>query len=126
MDFLLGRRLFKFRSSPELDLGYAFGELDGALDASIKKSKQQLAKVQRNLIKKSDETISCTEDSRAERLLLTRSSGKIIANLVGVPELEEQVQRAVKQVEKALRTKRSQDKEKQEHHRTQEEDKTKR
>lgn len=50
----------------------------------------------------------------AEQMLLTQSSGKAIADLVEVPELEEQIQRAVKQVEKALRAKRELQEEKQE------------
>lgn len=41
-----------------------------------------------------------------ERMLLTQSNGKLISEIVDVPELEEQVQRAVKQVEKALRAER--------------------
>ena len=39
-------------------------------------------------------------------MLLTESSGKLIADLTEVPELGEHIQRAVKQVEKALRAKR--------------------
>ncbi|KAL8837234.1 MAG: hypothetical protein Q9170_002607 [Blastenia crenularia] len=42
----------------------------------------------------------------AERMLLAQSSGKLIADLVEVPELEEHIQRAVKQVEKALSAQR--------------------
>ncbi|KAL8868517.1 MAG: hypothetical protein Q9174_004941, partial [Haloplaca sp. 1 TL-2023] len=119
LDFLLGRRLFKFRSSSELDIGYGLSELYREVDASIKKNEQQLAGV-----KESDETTISTKDPRAERLLLTRSSGKVIADLVGVPELEEQVHRAVKQVERALRTNKPKDIKNQDLHKPKEEDKT--
>lgn len=50
----------------------------------------------------------------AEKMLLTQSSGRIIADVVEIPELEEHVQRAVKQVEKALRGKKDLQEEKQE------------
>ncbi|KAI4113803.1 MAG: hypothetical protein LQ345_005300 [Seirophora villosa] len=41
----------------------------------------------------------------AERMLLTPSSGRLIADMVDVPELEEHIHRAVKQVEKSLKAK---------------------
>lgn len=38
-----------------------------------------------------------------ERMLLTQSNSGLISELMDVPELEEHLQRAIKQVEKALR-----------------------
>lgn len=45
-------------------------------------------------------------DTEAEKMLLTPSAGRSIADIVQVPELEEHIHRAVKQIEKALRAKR--------------------
>lgn len=50
----------------------------------------------------------------AERMLLTQSSGRVVADVVEVPELVEHIQRAVKQVEKALRGEKDLQEEKQE------------
>lgn len=50
------------------------------------------------------QTIS-TPDAKTdiERMLLTQSNSGLISELMNVPELEEHLQRAIKQVEKALR-----------------------
>ena len=48
-----------------------------------------------------------------EKMLLTPSNGRLVSELMDVPELDEQVQRAVKQVEKALRAEKELQEEKQ-------------
>lgn len=53
-------------------------------------------------------------DAEAERMLLIPSNGKLIADMVEVPELDEHIHRAVKQVEKSLSAKRELNEEKEE------------
>lgn len=48
-----------------------------------------------------------------ERMLLTQSNGGLVSELLDVPELEEHLQRAIKQVEKALRADKELQEEKQ-------------
>lgn len=48
-----------------------------------------------------------------ERMLLTQSNGGLVSELMDVPELEEHLQRAIKQVEKALRAEKELQEEKQ-------------
>ena len=49
-----------------------------------------------------------------EQMLLTHSSGKLIAQTLEIPELEVEIDRAVKQVERSLAAKRELEEEKQE------------
>lgn len=83
----------------------------GGLDVSMKELDQEAEKVLREASKSSSGTKT---DVEAERMLLTSSSGRLIADMVEVPELEEQIHRAVKQVEKSLRAEREYKEEKQE------------
>ncbi|KAL8708866.1 MAG: hypothetical protein Q9220_006322 [cf. Caloplaca sp. 1 TL-2023] len=107
VEFLLNNHLIKLMPSPLLDSAYRISELDVALE-----------RLESELKSISDESKSGSSEvkieDRTERMLATRSSGRLIAELVEVPELEEQVQRAAKQVAKALRAKKELQEEKQE------------
>ncbi|KAL8681915.1 MAG: hypothetical protein Q9186_002001 [Xanthomendoza sp. 1 TL-2023] len=95
VDFLLNNSLLKFTASPKLDLGYTAG----GLEITMKELDSEAKKV---LDKPPDSSSEPEASKDTERILLTQSSGSFIADLTEVPELEEQVQRAVKQVEKSL------------------------
>ncbi|KAI4288448.1 MAG: hypothetical protein L6R35_002288 [Caloplaca aegaea] len=74
-----------------------------SLDASLKKIDQEAERIRE---RPSDNNTSDIEpDVKAERMLLTSSSGRLVADMVDVPELEEHIHRAVKQVEKSLKAK---------------------
>ncbi|KAL9583956.1 MAG: hypothetical protein Q9212_002406 [Teloschistes hypoglaucus] len=107
IDFLLGRQLVHLTTSSSLDLAYALGRMD----ASMKEIESEV----KGALEGDSNTLPGIEPAvEAERMLLTQSSGRIIADVVEVPELEEHVQRAVKQVEKALKGKKELQEEKQE------------
>lgn len=97
IDFLLKNRLLKLTPSSNLDVAYT----EGGLDLSMRELDSEVEDVLKK--KASDHSIPRT-DPEAERILLTQTSGKYIAGIVEVPGLEEHVQRAVKQIEKSLRT----------------------
>ncbi|KAL8939345.1 MAG: hypothetical protein Q9216_003409 [Gyalolechia sp. 2 TL-2023] len=107
LDFLLGNRLLKLTSSPNLDIAYTEGELD----VSMKELDSEAESV---LEKPAGGHRASTINAEAERMLLVQSSGKYLADLMDVPELEEHVQRAVKQVEKSLSAKQELKEEKEE------------
>lgn len=81
-----------------LDLTYS----TCGLDASLKQLDQEAEKTLGEPI---DATPIVKPNVEAERMLLTPSSGRLIADMVDVPELEEHIHRAVKQVEKSLKAK---------------------
>ncbi|KAL8816398.1 MAG: hypothetical protein Q9223_004585 [Gallowayella weberi] len=107
VEFLLNNRLLKFTASNRLDLGYTAG----GLETKMKELDSEAKKV---LDKPADVNSDPEASKDTEKILLTQSSGSFIADLTQVPELEEQVQRAVKQVEKSLRAKKELQEEKQE------------
>ncbi|KAL8975504.1 MAG: hypothetical protein Q9197_000242 [Variospora fuerteventurae] len=72
------------------------------LDASLKKLDQEAERIRE---RPSDNTSDIEPEVKAERMLLTSSSGRLVADMVDVPELEEHIHRAVKQVEKSLKAK---------------------
>ncbi|KAL8655076.1 MAG: hypothetical protein Q9226_003182 [Calogaya cf. arnoldii] len=99
IDFLLDNRLLKLTKSPNLELAYEAG----GLDVSLKELDRDVEKMR----EEPPENISKSDvEKNMERMLLTQSNGRLISEIVDVPELEEQVQRAVKQVEKAIRAER--------------------
>ncbi|KAL8993345.1 MAG: hypothetical protein Q9169_006414 [Polycauliona sp. 2 TL-2023] len=116
VDFLLDNQLLNFTESPRLQRVY---ELAG-LDIKMKECDSLLEKIakHKSAIEKGDKTTpwaTIKPDTRtdAEEMLLSQSDGKTISELVDVPELEEHIQRAVKQVEKALKADREYQEEKQ-------------
>ncbi|KAL9027914.1 MAG: hypothetical protein Q9196_003635 [Gyalolechia fulgens] len=72
------------------------------LDVSMKELNSEAQSV---LEKSADVHPASRIKPETERMLLVQSSGKYVADLVEVPELEEHVQRAVEQVEKSLSAK---------------------
>ncbi|KAL8752895.1 MAG: hypothetical protein Q9199_005427 [Rusavskia elegans] len=96
IDFLLDNRLLKFKTSSKLQLAYEAGGLDVSmkeLDDDVEKIREEAPRT----ISKSD------AETDMERMLLTQSNSGLISELMDVPELEEHLQRAIKQVGKALR-----------------------
>ncbi|KAL9013801.1 MAG: hypothetical protein Q9173_001529 [Seirophora scorigena] len=83
---------------PTLDLVYS----ECGLDASLKQLDQEAEKT---LGEPMDTTPVIEPNVEDERMLLTPSSGRLIADMVDVPELEEHIHRAVKQVVKSLKAK---------------------
>lgn len=106
MDFLLDNRLLKFTTSSKLDLAYRAG----GLDVTMKQLDQEAQKLSE---KPPDAHPESGASNETERMLLTQSNSRFLADQADVPELEEQVQRAVKQVEKALRAEKELQEEKQ-------------
>ncbi|KAL9029559.1 MAG: hypothetical protein Q9180_007016 [Flavoplaca navasiana] len=106
INFLLENRLLKFTISRPLRLAYDVAGLEVAtkeLDSAVEEVKE----------KKHQARAESVAEADIEKMLLTQSDGKIISELVDVPELEEQIQRAVKQVEKALKAEKELQEEKQ-------------
>ena len=106
MNFLLENRLLKFTKSHPLQLAYGVAGLEIAtkeLDSAVEEVKEKKPQVRAEPIPNAD----------IEKMLLTQSDGKTISELVDVPELEEQIQRAVKQIEKALKVEKELQEEKQ-------------
>ncbi|KAL9597562.1 MAG: hypothetical protein Q9219_005064 [cf. Caloplaca sp. 3 TL-2023] len=95
LEFLLGNRLLTLRTSRNLDIAYKAGGLDVVM-------KRLDSEAEETLKKSTTGSQGRNDDPEAERMLLTQSNGKLIADLMELPELEEHVQRAVKQVEKTL------------------------
>ncbi|KAI4243220.1 MAG: hypothetical protein L6R40_003588 [Gallowayella cf. fulva] len=106
VDFLLDNRLLKFTTSSKLDLAYRAG----GLDVTMKQLDQEAQKLSE---KPPDAHPESGASNETERMLLTQSNSRFLADQADVPELEEQVQRAVKQVEKALRAEKELQEEKQ-------------
>ncbi|KAL8910641.1 MAG: hypothetical protein Q9171_004096 [Xanthocarpia ochracea] len=104
--FLLDNRLLKFTTSSKLDLAYEAG----GLDVSVKELDSEIEEV---LDKPTKATSEPDAKNNIEKMLLTPSNGRLVSELMDVPELDEQVQRAVKQVEKALRVEKEFQEEKQ-------------
>ncbi|KAL8885315.1 MAG: hypothetical protein Q9192_006664 [Flavoplaca navasiana] len=106
INFLLENRLLKFTESRPLQLAYDVAGLEVAakeLDSAVEEVKEKKPQARAQPVAEAD----------IEKMLLTQSDGKIISELVDVPELEEQIQRAVKQVEKALKAEEELQEEKQ-------------
>ncbi|KAL8952592.1 MAG: hypothetical protein Q9222_001507 [Ikaeria aurantiellina] len=107
VEFLLNNHLIKFTPSSVLESAYRISELDVALE----KLESELKSISNRSESGSPEMKT---EEQTEKMLASKSSGRLIAELVEVPELEEQVQRAAKQVAKALRAKKELQEEKQE------------
>ena len=101
----MNNKLFIYTPSSKLDSAYKIAALDLAM-----KNLDLEVKGQRPL----DRESVLDAESESERMLLAQSNGKLIAAYLEVPQLEEEIQRAVKQVEKELRGKRELSEEKQE------------
>lgn len=103
---MLENRLLKFTKSRPLQLAYGVAGLEVTtreLESAVEEVKEKKPQARAEPVGKAD----------IEKMLLTQSDGKTISELVDVPELEEQIQRAVKQVEKALKAEKELQEEKQ-------------
>ncbi|KAL8737294.1 MAG: hypothetical protein Q9181_001818 [Wetmoreana brouardii] len=94
----------------------------GGLDVSMK----EIDSDAESILNKSPSSLGPKADAIGERMLLTQSNGKTIADFMEVPELGEQIQRAVKQVERSLSAEKELQEEKEELDKTNEEAETKR
>ena len=93
MEFLLENKLIELYPSEILRLAYIEAEMDktmGELD-------KEMAKI------RSGSSIDSVSDIQKERMLLSKPSGQLFAGHLDVPELAIEVERAVWQVEKALK-----------------------
>ncbi|KAI4106726.1 MAG: hypothetical protein LQ339_002917 [Xanthoria mediterranea] len=106
IDFLLDNRLLKFTTSSKLQLAYEAG----GLDVSMKQLDHDVGEFREEDPKPISKPNAETD---MERMLLTQSNGGLVSELLDVPELEEHLQRAIKQVEKALRADKELQEEKQ-------------
>ena len=77
------------------------------LDSSIRKLQEQRARIR-------DKTPEPDEPPGSEDILLAKKSGKIIADALEVPALEEEIERAIWQVKRSLRSKQEYKEEKKE------------
>ena len=80
--------------------------METAMDMSIKELDEEMDSI------RSGSTVKSTPDENEEKMLLSKSSGQLIAGYVEVPELAAEVERAVWQVEKALKAQRERQEEK--------------
>lgn len=72
------------------------------MEAAIDMSIEQLDKEMDSIRSGSD--IKSVEDGREERMLLSKSGGQLFADYLDVPQLAAELERAVWQVEKALKS----------------------
>ncbi|KAL8926249.1 MAG: hypothetical protein Q9172_001891 [Xanthocarpia lactea] len=106
VEFLLDNRLLKFTTSSKLDLAYEAGGLDVSM-------KELYSEIEGVLEEPAKSTSEPDAKNSIEKMLLTPSNGRLVSELMDVPELDEHVQRAVKQIEKALRVENELQEEKQ-------------
>ncbi|KAL8669669.1 MAG: hypothetical protein Q9168_005753 [Polycauliona sp. 1 TL-2023] len=115
VDFLLDNRLLNFRKSLPLLRVYNMASLDIGMkqcDSMLEEIKTYKTTGKFDNIK-TNVTTEPNARTDVEEMLLSPSDGKIISELVEAPELEEHIQRAVKQVEKALKAEKELQEEKQ-------------
>ena len=96
LEFLLKNDLMELNPSKILREAYA----QATLDASLKRLQQELQDIREK--KQRDDTV----DDPSEQMILSKTSGKIIAEQLEVPALEVEIERAIWQVERALSSKR--------------------
>ncbi|KAL9615418.1 MAG: hypothetical protein Q9167_000096 [Letrouitia subvulpina] len=111
IEFLLSNDLIKLVPSSALDLAYQREASRKANTGNVDKESYSPSQVQREATSSSS---SFSPNATHEAMLLKESQGGFIAEETKFPELEEQVVRAVKQVEKALRAKKELKEEKEE------------
>jgi len=90
LEFLLANQLIKF--SPSAALGTAYAQ--ASTGSSLKLNAAGLG---------SETSIEVREQETEERMLLSKSSGKGIAQFLQVPEIEVEIERAIWQIEKSLK-----------------------
>lgn len=92
--------------SQALDEIYAFQKLD----RSLKTLKAEYGAIQSPT--ESEGTSSGSSENPSETMLLSPSSGRLIADCLGAPDIEQEVERAIHQVEASLRAERELEEEK--------------
>lgn len=95
--------------SSVLDTLYAVA----GIDANIERVRKDLESLKAGRKWDPKQSVIGIDDSR-ERMLMSRTNGKLFAEMLEVPELEPELARAAWQVEKALRGKEELQEEKQE------------
>lgn len=98
--------MLKLTTSSKLQMAFEAG----GLDVSMKKLDHDVGEFREEALKPISKPNAETD---VERMLLTQSNGGLVSELMDVPELEEHLQRAIKQVEKALRAEKELQEEKQ-------------
>ena len=93
MEFLLENKLIELYPSEVLPTAY----LEAALDMTMGELDKEMGSI------RSGSSIDSVPDNQKERMLLSKSSGQLLAGHLDVPELAIEVERAVWQVEKALK-----------------------
>lgn len=93
MEFLLNNDIVRLSPSTMLQTAYAEAAMDMTMDGLIK---------ERDTIHAGSKAES-NPNPIEERMLLSKSSGKLLADYLEVPELAVEVERAVWQVERALK-----------------------
>lgn len=71
--------------------------MEAAVDMSIEELDKEIDSI------RSGSSVTSIPDEKEERMLLSKSSGQLFAEYLDVPELAVEVERAVWQVEKALK-----------------------
>ena len=92
MEFLLENKFIELYPSEVLQMAY----LEAALDMTMGELDKKIGST------RSGSSIDTVPDNQ-ERMLLSKSSGQLLARNLDVPELAIEVERAVWQVEKALK-----------------------
>lgn len=93
LEFLLDNRIIELAPSGVLRTAY----MEAAMNMSIENLDKELDCI------RSGSSAKSVQDGREERMLLSKSSGQLFAEYLDVPELAVEVERAVWQVEKALK-----------------------
>ncbi|KAL9126228.1 MAG: hypothetical protein Q9217_004688 [Psora testacea] len=96
LEFLLKNNLLKLKPSSTLRTAYRQATLDTSL--------QQLQEEARSISRSGDSKY--TEEDSPEQMLLSKSSGKIVAEQLNIPALALEMERAVWQIERSIKARR--------------------
>lgn len=97
VEFLLDHKLIQKSPSPLLDTLYSIARVDAALSGARREVERLRAGRDHGEAK-----LQNTSDPHGEEMLLSQSSGRLIAETLEVPELEMEIERAIAQVERSL------------------------
>ena len=104
--FLLDNRLIKLTPSPILDTAYSIHRIGASL-------KRLEAKIERETLESgSSSSPALKESDDLPTMLLSPSDGRVLAECLDVEEMEQEVERAIHQVEGALKAKNELEEEK--------------
>ena len=94
LDFLLSNKLTKSRPSDLMRLAYELADLE----SSVRRLEKQLLRIRENKAELPNDGPEIGD------MILEKKSGKVIAEALEVPALEEEIERAIWQVKRALRS----------------------